>query len=292
MNERTVMSKEVVASKEVVVSTNPANRKEYLKGLLTRIYEEKKGLPEGRLRIKGGTCPRYYHVTEGSAETLGRYLKSAELPVAEALAQKDYLARLEAAVVQELRELQRMERKASSVSQPQSPQSHSKPLRPEDVYRSLNPYRQKLVTPLAVSDEDFAQVWVAEPYERKPFSENDPSFYSARGDRVRSKSEVLIADILDEYRIPYRYEAPLRLRDGFVIHPDFTILRLPSRTICYLEHCGRMDDELYLHAFLRRENAYIENGFIPGRDVFHSFESTADPINTKLLRKMLRSLFV
>lgn len=267
-------------------------RKEYLQDLLKQIRNSKKNLPNGSLRIHGGNNPHYYHVTEDTKIPYGRYLKSAELPVAEALAQKDYLARLEVAVVQELRELKRMERKASSVPQPQSPQSHSKPLRPEDVYRSLNPYRQKLVTPLAVSDEDFAQAWVAEPYERKPFSENDPSFYSARGDRVRSKSEVLIADILDEYRIPYRYEAPLRLRDGFVIHPDFTILRLPSRRICYFEHCGRMDDELYLHAFLRRENAYIENGFIPGRDVFHTFESTADPINTKLLRKMLRSLFV
>lgn len=259
---------------------NRTNRKEYLQNLLKQIQQDKKTMPEGSLRVHGGKKPYYYHVMDNAEASYGRYLKSTESRLAAALAQKDYLIRLEESVLQELKNLHLDEKKSISPS-----------LLPEDVYRSLNSYRQALVTPLVIGDEDYKNAWLQEPYERKSFLEGDPSFYSARGDRMRSKSEVLIADILDEYGIPYRYEAPLRLRSGYTIHPDFTLLRLPSRTVCYLEHCGRMDDEVYLHAFLRRENTYIENGIIPGRDVFHTFESGADPVNTKMLRKMLHALF-
>ena len=262
------------------VPNNPTSRKAFLEALLLRIQDEKKGLPEGRLRVRRDITPRYYYVSEETGNKLGRYLRKTEFSLAVALAQKDYLLRLEESARCELSSITLHE------SNPMSPP------RPEDIYRSLNSYRQALVTPLVMGDEDYKTAWLQEPYARKSFSEDDPSFYSARGDRVRSKSEVLIADILDEFGIPYRYEAPLSLKNGYTIHPDFTILRLPSRTVCYLEHCGRMDDEIYVHAFLRRENTYIENGLIPGRDVFYTFESGASPINTKLLRKMLLTLFI
>ena len=261
-------------------SQEHTSRKEYLQSLLKQIQHDKKNMPEGSLRVHGGKKPYYYHVTDSTGASYGRYLKTKESQLAAALAQKDYLIRLEESVLQELKSLHLNEKKNGSSF-----------LRPEDVFRSLNSYRRALVTPLIIGDEDYKTAWLKEPYNSKSFSEDDPSFYSARGDRVRSKSEVLIADILDEYCVPYRYEAPLHLKNGYTIHPDFTILRLPSRTVCYLEHCGRMDDEVYLHAFLRRENTYIENGLIPGRDVFHTFESGADPINTKMLRKMLHALF-
>lgn len=268
-------------SQEYANNQEHANRKEYLQSLLKQIQQDKKNMPEGSLRVHGGKKPYYYHVMDNSEASYGRYLKSTESRLATMLAQKDYLIRLEESVLQELKSLNHIEKKNGSPSP-----------RPEEIYRSLNSYRQALVTPLVMGDEDYKTAWLQEPYARKSFSEDDPSFYSARGDRVRSKSEVLIADILDEFGIPYRYEAPLPLKNGYTIHPDFTILRLPYRTVCYLEHCGRMDDEIYVHAFLRRENTYIENGLIPGRDVFYTFESGASPINTKLLRKMLLTLFI
>ena len=53
-----------------------------------------------------------------------------------------------------------------------------------------------------------------------------------------------------------------------------------------------MDDAEYLHRFMKREQQYIINGFIPGRDVFMSFESATDPLNTLSLREELKALFV
>lgn len=43
-------------------------------------------------------------------------------------------------------------------------------------------------------------------------------------ERVRSKSEVIIADILNQEGIPYRYECPLQLKGWGKVYPDFTVL--------------------------------------------------------------------
>jgi hypothetical protein len=40
---------------------------------------------------------------------------------------------------------------------------------------------------------------------------------------VRSKSEVIIANMLAERNIPFRYEIPLQAPDGTFYLPDFTI---------------------------------------------------------------------
>ena len=39
-----------------------------------------------------------------------------------------------------------------------------------------------------------------------------PLLETSRGERVRSKSEVIIADTLDRLKIPYRYEFPHQLK--------------------------------------------------------------------------------
>ena len=44
-----------------------------------------------------------------------------------------------------------------------------------------------------------------------------------KGEKVRSKSEVNIANMLHEKGIPYRYEEELQLRNGKIVSPDFTI---------------------------------------------------------------------
>lgn len=146
--------------------------------------------------------------------------------------------------------------------------------------------------PLILSDREFSEQWLSEPYECKEFLESDPFYVTARNERVRSKSEILIANMLTELGVPYRYEAPLILEDGQIIYPDFTILKIRTRKICFLEHCGRMDDPAYLHRFLYRNNLYIRNGYIPGRDVFMSFESSSDPLNISAVRSMLKELFL
>lgn len=60
---------------------------------------------------------------------------------------------------------------------------------------------------------------------------------------VRSKSEVIIANILFEREIPFEYERPLYAKDGTFYLPDF-LVRCQGQTFIW-EHWGRMGDERY-----------------------------------------------
>jgi exodeoxyribonuclease V alpha subunit len=60
---------------------------------------------------------------------------------------------------------------------------------------------------------------------------------------VRSKSEVIIANILHERQIPFTYERPLFAPDGSWRLPDFTI-EWRGQTY-YWEHLGMLDRDDY-----------------------------------------------
>ena len=78
---------------------------------------------------------------------------------------------------------------------------------------------------------------------------------------VRSKSEVIIANILAERDIPFRYEVPLFAPDGTFYLPDFTVKW--GGEDWYWEHLGRLDDERYRHHW-ETKRAWYER-FFPGR---------------------------
>lgn len=77
---------------------------------------------------------------------------------------------------------------------------------------------------------------------QKRYFEENLIHKTIRGEMVRSKSEVIVANILDKMNIEYFYEEPLNVR-GKTYIPDFTI-RHQGRT-AYLEHLGMLSDKLY-----------------------------------------------
>jgi len=64
------------------------------------------------------------------------------------------------------------------------------------------------------------------------------------GDMVRSKSEVIIANLLHQAGIPFTYEEPLYAEDGSFYLPDFT-LRVGGERF-FWEHWGMLADAGYL----------------------------------------------
>lgn len=91
------------------------------------------------------------------------------------------------------------------------------------------------------------------------------------GERVRSKSEVIIANALSDAGIEYVYEKPLKLFDK-TIHPDFTIT-LSDGTECYWEHCGMMSIEKYKQNWEKKKNLYEQNGIEEGDRLFATYEN-------------------
>ncbi len=78
------------------------------------------------------------------------------------------------------------------------------------------------------------------------------------GDMLRSKSEVIIANILFERGVPFRYEQPLFASDGTLRLPDFTIT-WAGKTF-YWEHLGRLDLTDYA-AEWKQKRAWYERWF-------------------------------
>ena len=84
-----------------------------------------------------------------------------------------------------------------------------------------------------------------------------------RGDLVRSKSELVIAEKLDAAGIEYAYEQPLTLPSGRTRYPDFTITDHARGVTYYWEHLGLLEDAGYRARWQRKKAEYIESGIRP-----------------------------
>ena len=78
---------------------------------------------------------------------------------------------------------------------------------------------------------------------------------------VRSKSEVIIANILFDRNIPFKYEVPLFASDGTFYIPDFTITWRGEKW--YWEHLGLLNKEEYRNHWQVKKEWYEKH--FPGR---------------------------
>ena len=155
-------------------------------------------------------------------------------------------------------------------------------------YDNLPEGRQAHITPVITPDDVFVREWLDQEYERKGFKEDDPFHTTDRGLRVRSKSEVMIAETLDLKGIPYRYEYPVRVNRN-VYHPDFMILRIEDRKEFYWEHLGRMDDPDYVNSNLIKIRNYEKIGIVAGDNLILTMETSMIPLNKEEIRRTLQT---
>ena len=157
----------------------------------------------------------------------------------------------------------------------------------DKAFHEMNPDMRSYLTKAILPDEEYALRWQAETYEPKPFTEGAPEHYTQKGERVRSKSEVLIANALYQAGIPYRYEAPLYL-GRTVFYPDFTTLRVRDRKIIYMEHFGLLDDASYRENAISKVRLFERNGIFPGDKLVITVESYRNPLNLNSVNALIR----
>jgi hypothetical protein len=89
---------------------------------------------------------------------------------------------------------------------------------------------------------------------------------SERGERMISKNEVIIANLLNKYSetIQYAYEDKLKFTgSGRTVHPDFVIDNLITRKRFYWEHLGLMTLKDYRDKWNLKFAQYVKEGFVP-----------------------------
>ena len=249
-------------------------RELFLEKMRARIEERQRTEPAGTLRIsKSRGRVQFYH-RETRSDRQGSYLRDGAL--AERLAQKDY----DRKVLNVIKTEQDCLLQYLGVYESQTL---------EGVYPMLSEDRQKLVTPLVLPDELFVKEWMEKPYTGLGFAEDAPEYITDRGERVRSKSELIIANLLNRYHIPYRYEAPYELPGFGTVYPDYTVLNVRTRTTWYWEHQGMMDDPAYIERAVRKEQAYIRSGLLPGKGLILTSETQYTPLSVKVTEALIRA---
>ena len=321
-----------------------------LQSLISSKKKSLKHAPDGRLRISMHRGkPQWFHVADarlpgGSAEDGGAvprpggvFIPASEGNFARSLAQKMYDQGVLAAAEKSLSAVERF-------------MDDYLPVDIAGIYANLHESRQSLVVPVRLLDEEFVRRWKAVAYEGRGFDADTPELFTAGGERVRSKSEVIIADTLARLGIPYRYEYPHKMRvsggafsDGAgerpsccdggqpagrdceppsgkssgrmsgrspsgsshgrasgasasgrkqtaIVYPDFTCLDVRHRREIIWEHFGLVDSPEYAQNMVAKFEMYVNNGFVPGKNLVMTYESVETPLSSRIVSILARNL--
>ena len=237
--------------------------------------------PEGKLRVAKNRQNYQFYCRIGKGTEGRRYLFKSEEATVRQLAQKEYEKSLLAGHEKNLKAMTKIVDLLSELTDP------------ETVYLALKAPLSEYVNPGFVTTADYVAEWMAlgDKADSQLDYYADALVYSTdRGEKVRSKSEMMIANLLYAMQLPYQYEKPLKL-DGKLVYPDFTILDMTTRTEVYFEHFGLMDEVDYQTSALSKIERYEMAGKKVGKDFLFSFESKQVPFNIGLIRAKLVARF-
>ena len=242
--------------------------------LLERICKRDLDEPEGFLSIaKKEDHFEYYHVHNSEeGKSVRRYISKDKMDLACSLASRAYYRKMKSVLSRRMKQLSAL-------------QAEFREDEIDRVYLDLPQKRRDLVEPIEPTYEHRLANWKAEIYEGRAFSD-DNVIMTNRGERVRSKSEKILADLFDRYRIEYKYERPLKMM-GRVIFPDFTIL-VPAGGEIYWEHFGMMDSPDYVEIAIKKIIAYQVEGMYLGDRLLVSFETAKSTIDLDYVHRLIR----
>ncbi len=121
------------------------------------------------------------------------------------------------------------------------------------------------------------------------FYENKLIHKTIRGELVRSKSEVIIANQLHLHGVEYEYEPELEL-EGKIKRPDFKIEDYDTGIVWYWEHCGMMEDSKYMRRWEKKKVFYKKNGIEEGKNLIVTYDEHGS-IDTEKIDRIIVNTF-
>ena len=134
--------------------------------------------------------------------------------------------------------------------------------------------------------------WKVEEEEIKakypPYKPEQLKHPAMDGTMMRSKSEVIIANIMLMAGIPFVYEVPMRI-DGQLLLPDFKILSLIDlKSVIIIEHQGMVFVDDYADKFIRSVKLYLKSDWIPNQNLFFTFDNAKETLDVRQVTSLLR----
>jgi len=227
---------------------------------LAEVDTELVTLPAGNLIRRGS---RYYHMVDGKEVGI---TKNIEL--IQSLYRKRFLLSLK----------KRLERNISIISR--------------TVERLVSTMPNDIIESLPASYQERSLAYFHHPsmkkWEKKTHGENSykgRKYETKNSVILRSKSEFMIASLLEEYNIPYFYESSITLK-GQTKYPDFLIINPFSGKLIIWEHFGALHIQEYEESMTKKMQLYMSSGFIPFETLIYTFEFD---MNTKRLRNLIEN---
>lgn len=156
------------------------------------------------------------------------------------------------------------------------------------VYGQLPEPVRSRVNPSVVTDDGYVKHWKEEKYDHR-WLKGEYKFETKGGQTVRSKSELIIANMLYDAGVPYRYEETRALcaELGAFHNPDFTVLNARTRQEFVWEHFGMMDKEDYRNDAFRKLSEYMMYGYFPGKNLIVTYETSTCPLRTEDVTRLI-----
>ena len=148
----------------------------------------------------------------------------------------------------------------------------------------------ELVNPMIEESRQQIVDWQNASYEKSDYRPEDLTVPTLGGFNVRSKSEALIADVLIERGIPFRYEN-VQLIGQRKYSPDFTILHPATSGIIIWEHFGMMDSSTYQSEYWTKMSRYMNNGYLPYVNLITTFETRENPFDIHNANRIVKMMF-
>lgn len=251
-------------------------RAEAMADMVRHINQMLAGAPKGSLiESQSHGCTQYRQYLNGKYIYLS---VSDDADKITALAQKSYEQQIRRAASDELKAIEAYLRLMPEKTV-------------EEIYGSLSPERQKLVTPYT-ANQDFINQW----YQRhRPWTQNSYPIqgnYVLNGVHFRSRAEWILANLLEKQNSPWVYETPLQVtKDGYTetLFPDFTVLNVRTMQTLYIEYFGRLSSPSYLEKAYQKVKLYEENRIYPGKELILLGETEKSPLDTVHMERVLRA---
>jgi ATP-dependent exoDNAse (exonuclease V) alpha subunit len=113
-----------------------------------------------------------------------------------------------------------------------------------------------------------------------------------KGHMVRSKSELVIANMLHHMNIPYEYERQLEgTKEPGKLRPDFTFIDASGEPIIW-EHLGMLGRADYAKSWEWKKAWYQKNAFVEGKNLFTTTENDRSGLDSAIIRDTVNSIKV
>lgn len=130
---------------------------------------------------------------------------------------------------------------------------------------------------------------VREEADQVPYAEH-LIHRTLKGHMVRSKSELVIANMLYQMDIPYQYEPRY---EGLIapgtVRPDFMFSDPAGEPIIW-EHLGMLSQADYRQSWERKKDWYLRNGLLEGKNLFTSSETETGGLDSEVVERVAKQI--